>query len=78
MFKTFPRLKRFTFFFTQIKTTRFLVLLIVLGKWKVPAGLQIHLKKILGRTNKARDKGALGAQIRHVSKARKVQRHEGA
>ena len=36
------------------KTTQFLVLLIIHGKWKVFAGLQIHPKTILTRTNKAR------------------------
>ena len=34
-------------FLTRIKTARFVVFLIVFGKWKVPAGLQIHPKKIL-------------------------------
>ena len=51
-------------FLTHIKRARFVVPLIVLGKWKVSAGLQIHPKKILRRTNKAckaREKGAQGA-----------------
>ena len=37
----------------HIKTARFVVPLIVLEKWKVTAGLQIHTKMILRRTNKA-------------------------
>ena len=31
----------------HIKTAQFVVFLIVLGKWKVSAGLHIHFKKIL-------------------------------
>ena len=48
-------------YLTHIKIARFVVPLIVLGKWKVFAELQIHAKKILISTNKmykAREKGA--------------------
>ena len=65
-------------FLTHIKTARFVVSLIVLGKWKVTAGLQIHPRKILRRTNKARkarENVTQGTKIRRVSKARKVRRH---
>ena len=48
MYKKFPRLKSFTAVFWQ-----FVVTFIVLGKLKVSAGLQIHPKNILRRTNKA-------------------------
>ena len=41
-------------FLTHIKTTMFVVPLIVLRKWKIFARLQIHPKKIEGRKNKAR------------------------
>ena len=44
MYKKFPRLKSFTAVFWQF---------VVLGKLKVSAGLQIHPKNILRRTNKA-------------------------
>ena len=42
-------------FLTHIRTARFVVPLIVFGNWKFFAGLQIHPKKILMRTNKAED-----------------------
>ena len=45
MLKKIPRLKSFT--------ARFVSSLIVLGKRKVSAGLQIYPKKFLRRTNKA-------------------------
>ena len=51
-------------FLTHLKTARFVVPLIVLGKWEVSAGLQIYPKKILHHTNKAckaLEKGAQGA-----------------
>ena len=51
MLKKISPLKKF---FTLLKTAQFVVPLIVLGKWKVFAGLQIHPTAILMRTNKAR------------------------
>ena len=66
MLKKFPRLKSFPLkkFLTHIKIARFVVPLLVLGKWKVSDGLRVYPKKILRRTNKAcnaREKGAQGA-----------------
>ena len=75
MFKKFPRLKSFTCFLTHKKTAQFVVRLIVLGKWKVSAGLQIHPKNTLRRTNgrrkrekKARKARKYGTWVRHVSR----------
>ena len=50
MLKKFPRLKCFTAIF--LKTAQFVVLLVVLEKWKYSARLQIHPKNILRRTKK--------------------------
>ena len=53
MLKKISPLKRFHGCLTHIKTARFVAPLIVLGKCKVSAALQIYPKKILRRTNKA-------------------------
>ena len=41
-----PHKKYHGCFLTRIKTTRFAVPIILFGKWKVSARLQIHPKKI--------------------------------
>ena len=62
---------------TQIKTARFVVPLIVLGKFKVFARLQMHPKKILRPTNKTHQAREEDAQDTYGAKARKTQRREG-
>ena len=51
MLKTFPRLKCFIAV-SHKNSTICSAFLIHIGKWKVSAGLEIHPKKILRRTNK--------------------------
>ena len=73
MLKKFPRLKKFFFFLTCLKTAQFVVSLIILGKWYDFAGIKIHPKTILTYTNKAhkaREKDAQGADVRRACKAR--------
>ena len=57
------------YFLNHIKTARFVVTLIVIGKWKLVDGLPIYPKKILRCTNKAYKAG------RKDTKARKARRH---
>ena len=74
-------------FLTQIKTARFVVPLIVLGKLNFFEGLQSHPKNTLRRTNKiekhidklrkARKEGVQAMQVKRVSKAHKARRCEG-
>ena len=54
-----------TFFLVYVKTARFLVPLIVLGKWKVFAEVKIHRKRFQG------------AQIRRARRAEKARTARG-
>ena len=84
MLKKFSRLKGFTaFFLTHLKSVQFVKALIVLGKWKVFAGLQIHPKTILTRINKVgvskagKPRKSERQESIQGAKACKARRHEG-
>ena len=62
MLKKLPRLKSITVFFDSHKNIKVFSVFNSLGKWKVFARVQIHLKKILKPTNKTHKAGEKYAQ----------------